>query len=170
MQFNVAQQLKEAIGSTKSYDIEGKLSRRGEIGPVAIRGPISMMRTDRGILVQGSLTASVQCICVRCLTQFDQPEELAIEEEYVPVQDLSAGSARQALEAEGLIINAENLLDLEPALREYIILNTPMKPLCRQDCAGLCSSCGANLNDRRCSCPEPKGDGPGSVCQLLSRP
>ena len=170
MQFNVAQQLRGPIGSTKTYDIECAVSHQGDNGPIAVRGSLSMMRTDRGILVQGTLTASVRCACVRCLVQFDRSVDLDIEEEYFPIGDLSAGSAQETLEAEGLVISTGHLLDLEPTIREYAILSTPMKPLCREGCAGLCPTCGATLNDGQCSCAESAGDGPGTAYQLLSQP
>ncbi|MFQ5934055.1 MAG: DUF177 domain-containing protein [Dehalococcoidia bacterium] len=153
MLFNVSQLLRGHPGSTKSYDIEAEVDRPGEKAPVAIRGPVSLMRTDEGILVSATFHASIPCSCVRCLSAFEQLAELKVEEEYIPVEEVPAGPARDALKAESLIINEQHILDLEPALREYIILSAPMKALCRPDCAGLCTQCGTNLNNSRCSCP-----------------
>ncbi|MFQ5874230.1 MAG: DUF177 domain-containing protein [Dehalococcoidia bacterium] len=152
----MAQQLKGPLGSIKTYDIEGELDCPGDIGPVTVEGPVSLMRTDEGILVSGTLSASIRCTCVRCLSPFVLPTELAVEEEYIPIAEVPAGPAHKALEAERLVINEQHMLDLEPALREYAILSTPMKPLCSQECAGLCSICGANLNEGECHCTGKK--------------
>ena len=162
MQFNVAQQLMGPIGSIKSYDIEAELSEREDMGLVKVKGLISSMRTDEGILVQGDITAFVYSTCVRCLSTFRREVTLRIEDEYLPISAVPPGSSASSLEAEGLLINSAHILDLEPALREYAFLSAPMKPLCRPDCAGLCASCGVNLNERSCSCARQKGMSTGA--------
>ena len=147
MLINVAQMIVGPIGSIRDLDVDVVLAVDEAVRPVTIKGSLSLMRTDGGILVQGILTAVIGCTCVRCLTIFDYGFELEIEDEYVPV-----------LEAEGLLIDSQNLLDLEPALREYAVLNAPLKPLCKPTCAGLCIQCGADLNRARCMCsPPPNG-------------
>ena len=51
-------------------------------------------------------------------------------------------------------------MDLEAIIREQIILMVPLKPLCREDCRGLCPNCGANLNLESCDCKTDKSDSP----------
>ena len=50
-------------------------------------------------------------------------------------------------------IDEHNILDLAEAVRQYALLAMPMKPLCRENCVGLCPTCGCNLNERSCKCP-----------------
>ena len=50
-------------------------------------------------------------------------------------------------------IDEHNILDLGEAIRQYSVMATPAKPLCKEDCAGLCPTCGANLNNGTCGCP-----------------
>ena len=158
MLINVAQMIVGPIGSVRALDVDVELTVDEGMRPVTIKGALSLMRTDGGILVQGILTAVIGCTCVRCLTIFDYGFELEMEEEYVPVREASARTGKIVLEAEGLLIDSQNLLDLEPALREYVVLNAPLKPLCKPACAGLCIQCGADLNRARCMCsPPPNG-------------
>ena len=50
------------------------------------------------------------------------------------------------------VINSEPIIDLNPDIRDEIILGYPMRPLCRSDCRGLCLKCGQNLNEGKCNC------------------
>jgi uncharacterized protein len=92
-----------------------------------------------GVLVSGSATVEVRGECVRCLGDVSDELEVAIQELYVypgvePDDDLAS-------RLEG------DLIDLEPLLRDEVVLDLPFQPLCRDDCSGLCVECGANLND-----------------------
>jgi uncharacterized protein len=155
MLINVAQMIVGPIGSIKNLDVDVELAVDEGVRSATIKGALSLMRTDGGILVQGNLAAVIGCTCVRCLIIFDYGFELEMEEEYVPVREASARTGRIVLETEGLLIDSQNLLDLEPALREYAVLNAPLKPLCNPACAGLCIQCGADLNRARCMCSPP---------------
>jgi uncharacterized protein len=55
-------------------------------------------------------------------------------------------------------IDEHHILDLTEAIRQYTVLAVPMKPLCNENCAGLCPSCGQNLNQGECGCPSPDTD------------
>ena len=92
-----------------------------------------------GVLVSGSATVEVRGECVRCLGEISDDLEVDIQELYVypgvePDDDLAS-------RVEG------DLVDLEPLLRDEVVLDLPFQPLCRDDCLGLCVECGANLND-----------------------
>ena len=79
------------------------------------------------------------------------------EEEYFPVIDVASGGSLPLPDEPGCFTIDEHLiLDLTEAVRQYALLALPMKPLCRQDCAGLCPTCGRNLNQGGCDCP-PQG-------------
>jgi uncharacterized protein len=114
----------------------------GVIG-VPLGSPIELdLRLEsvvEGVLVSGSATVEVRGECVRCLGEVSDELEVAIQELYVypgvePDDDLAS-------RLEG------DLIDLEPLLRDDVVLDLPFQPLCRDDCSGLCVECGANLND-----------------------
>ena len=58
----------------------------------------------------------------------------------------------------GSMLSGYHVLDLTEAMRQYILIAIPMKPLCREDCAELGSSCGSNLNQGECGCPSQPVD------------
>ena len=160
MQFNVAQLLKELIGSIRSYAID-EVVTLPDVGTQPVRGQAKLLRTDRGILAQADLELTVETTCSRCLTSFGFPIQLRIEEVYSPTVDIHSGASISPPEDPGtLTIDEEHVLDLSEAVRQYALLAMPMKPLCRSDCAGLCTRCGQNLNLGPCGCqhqsPDPR--------------
>jgi uncharacterized protein len=91
-----------------------------------------------GVLVTGTAVVRLQGNCARCL------DEISSEEE-IDIQELFCYPGKETDDPEALRIEDE-LIDLEPVLRDAVVLDLPFTPLCRPDCAGLCPECGANLN------------------------
>jgi uncharacterized protein len=132
---NVASLLREPVGSTQTQDISGTLG--GEIEGF-IQGKAKMTRTNRGVLVQCEFDAEVKLICSRCLNAFLCPISFTAEEEFLRLADVSDDSAFSLPEeSEEFTIDDRNVLDLGELIRQYILLNLPMKPLCRPDCPGI---------------------------------
>ena len=92
-----------------------------------------------GILVTGTAVVRLRGNCARCLGEISSTEEVELQELFCyPGKELDDADARHV---EG------ELIDLEPVLRDAVVLDLPFTPLCRPDCAGLCPTCGANLNE-----------------------
>ena len=92
-----------------------------------------------GVLVTGTARVRVEGECVRCLDPVSSEQEVRLQELYLyPDQDLDDEEAERL---EG------DLLDLEPVLRDAVVLALPFQPVCREDCPGLCVECGALLAD-----------------------
>ncbi len=90
-----------------------------------------------GVLASGSAGAMVVGECARCLERIEDDLEVSLQELYVyPESD--------AEEDEASRLDGE-LLDLEPVLRDAVVLALPFRPVCRPDCPGLCAQCGARL-------------------------
>lgn len=115
-----------------------------------LTGSIRATRTPQGILLQADLLAQVNLECVRCLTEFKQGL-------HVEFTELYAFSQRYATDS-GLIMPESGIIDLTPVLRDYILLEIPISPLCRPDCKGLCPICGNNLNESTCHHEDDSGD------------
>ena len=157
VQINVSQQLKAPIGSIRDYGVSEIVETADGSSPV--QGEIRLMRTDRGILVKGTLHTEIERTCSRCLSLFSCPLILNIEEEYFPTTDMFTSASLPLPDEPGCFtIDENNILDLTEAVRQYALLVTPMKPLCREDCAGLCPTCGCNLNQVPCDCPAKPAD------------
>lgn len=148
MQINVAQLIKENVGSIRSLKIDDTVDFNDEeISEYHFQGEVALIRTDRGILVTGILEGNGCLMCSRCLASFGYPLKFKLEEEFQPAIDvISGGHMSPPEDSSTFLIDEHHVIDLNEAVRQYALLNVPMKPLCRPDCAGLCSNCGADLN------------------------
>jgi uncharacterized protein len=95
-----------------------------------------------GVLVSGTIRGLTAGECVRCLGEFDSVVEAELQELYV-----YPGRAPEGVEEDDLREFEADLIDLEPAIRDAVVLALPFQPVCRQDCPGLCAECGARLAD-----------------------
>ena len=157
MRFNVSQLLKEGIGARRNYSLDETLEPLLETGTTRVRGEITLTCMDKGVWVNGPIEANAYSICARCLTTSEHTVRFRVDEEYLPTVDFGSGAPIRAQKRQEVMegtftLDSHHTLDLTEAVRQYVVINLPMKPLCRQNCAGLCSACGANLNDDSCDC------------------
>jgi uncharacterized protein len=151
VQINVSQQLKSSIGTTRNYEVDTTVKVDDET--VEYIGHVRLMKTDRGILLKGTFNTNLFLRCGRCLSTYFYPLSMKIEEEYFPIMDVTTGIMLPAPEEPGsFTIDDHNIMDISEAIRQYTLMALPIKPLCSQDCSGLCPSCGANLNEEKCDC------------------
>ncbi len=158
MQINVARLLKEAIGSTRSYQVSGNIDINSDGNKSKVEGEVRLMRTNRGILVQGELDTGIKLTCSRCLNAFDYPLTLKLEEEYVPSIDVASGAPLSSSESDSFFIDEYHVIDLTEAVRQYALLAAPMMPLCRENCVDLGLSRGRDLNREPGDCSVPTTD------------
>ena len=157
VRINVSQLLKAPIGAARNYELHETVDIAGSSS--LVQGELRLMRTDKGILAQGTLRTEIELTCSRCLSIFNCPLTLKIEEEYFPTTDVVTGAPLSLPdEPYYFTIDEQNILDLTEAIHQYALLNIPMKPLCRQDCASLCSTRGSNLNQAPCNYPPKPAD------------
>jgi uncharacterized protein len=158
MQINVSQLLQEPIGATREVQVDEPVAiEKGRAHQV--RGECQLLRTQRSILAKCRLNTDADLTCSRCLRTFRRPLTLKFEEEYLPTMNIITGAPLEIPEDSGsFTINQQHILDLQEAVRQYALLNTPMKPLCDENCAGLCPRCGKNLNEGPCDCPQQEID------------
>ena len=147
-------------------------------GPLTIN--LNLIQQGNPITVTGTLEGTAIRQCVRCLTDFLDPIEVSLYAEFVRQPDETAKATtesgrkgpkrptetgRDPLETEEdeVYLYQGDHLDLAPMVREQVILAAPMRPLCREDCLGLCPQCGQNLNERACACPPAPAPSPFRV-------
>ena len=101
-----------------------------------------------GVLVSGTALVSVEGECSRCLEQMAFDMEVDLQElfEY-PATDARGKQIAKSDPDDELPKLDGDFLDLEPVLRDAVVLAFPLSPLCNPGCRGLCSECGANLNE-----------------------
>ncbi len=108
-------------------------------GPVVVDARLDVL--SDGIVISGSVHATWKGECRRCLSVVGGPLEVPVQEMY---QNRVTNPDAFALE--------HDHLDLRPMVREALLLDTPVAPLCREDCAGFCPVCGNDRNEQACSC------------------
>ncbi len=127
-------------------------------GAVVFHEPIKFhLRFQKsGLIVEvdGSLAATLTLSCGRCLGQYEQEISETFALTFTP--DAKEHDAEEEIELEadelGLILYRDEVLELTDPLQEQLLMAIPISPLCRQECQGLCSECGVNLNVASCSC------------------
>jgi uncharacterized protein len=170
MRFNVAQLLKEGVGSRRSYSLDETVDTLPESGTTRVWGELVLTCTDKGIWVNGPIETNASGVCSRCLSPAQFQMRFRIDDEYLTTVEIDSGSPINVLEVTdgALTLDSQHTLDLTEAVRQYIIVHLPMKPLCRQGCAGLCSACGANLNDAPCTCSAARDSRWSPLLDLLT--
>ncbi len=110
--------------------------------------------------IRGPLAAAVELECGRCLERYAASLDQELDLFYLP---RSPGQQEEqedevALSDRDVVVGYYDgeRLDLGDVLREQLYLTLPLKRLCREDCRGLCPTCGKNLNTGACGCPPPE--------------
>ena len=98
-----------------------------------------------GVLVTGTAQVVLDGECVRCLEHIEDELVVDLQELYV-YDDIRHDDSDEELDDEASKLE-DDLLDLEPLLRDAVVLALPFQPLCQDDCPGLCVECGARLAD-----------------------
>ncbi len=159
LRLNVGFIVHQTIGYFRDFDFDiPKVTIEPDLHLTGLKGVVRVTRTPQGLLAEVKLSATTQADCVRCLEPFTQP--LAAD-----FSELYAFDKRSVTES-GLILPENGHINLAPVLREFMILDIPIRPLCREDCKGLCSECGTNLN--LSSCEHSISNGSSSFDSLQS--
>jgi uncharacterized protein len=128
-----------------------------DLSPVRWRGQV--VYTDPGYFLRARLSYEQTLGCNRCLKPIVEPVqadvELMILVERHPEEGGEHGLHEQDM---GILYVDDEVLETDPILVEQLQLNVPMKPLCGEDCKGLCPTCGADRNAGECACEEARPD------------
>lgn len=122
-----------------------------------IRLKIQLRRVSRFVETAGSLQTSVRLSCSRCLGDYSHSLTVdfgATFTKTIPAPDAPQEEADVELTAESIDLFQFHgkEIDLTEAIQEQILLSLPLRPLCQEECKGLCSRCGEDLNKRVCGC------------------
>jgi uncharacterized protein len=143
LRINVGFLLNAPISTSREINFDLPSQKLGnDLDLKSLIGKVDLTRTPKGILVEGEFSASFPAECVRCLDEFDQKLHTVFSELYA-FHDNSVTDS-------GLIVPEDANIDLLPLLREYLLIEVPIKLVCREDCKGLCTECGENLNYNTC--------------------
>ncbi|AXH94859.1 YceD family protein [Ornithinimicrobium avium] len=120
---------------------------------------LRMESVVEGVLVTGTVTATASGMCVRCLEDLEVDLEVGLQELFAyperaahhhkvtaPPSRKGGGKDTETDEDEQHVLDGD-LMDLEEVVRDAVVTALPFQPVCRDDCPGLCSECGARLAD-----------------------
>ncbi|TNF56452.1 DUF177 domain-containing protein [bacterium] len=111
------------------------------------------MKFGERVMIEGRAETTATLGCSRCLNNFSFPVNITFNTEYIPLRETGEESEHELTAEEldvGTYINDQ--IDLIEVVRGHILLSLPMKPLCNEQCKGICSHCGKNFNEGDCEC------------------
>ena len=113
---------------------------------------LSVNKVGKEIIVGGRLKAGMALECSRCLKDFRRDLDIPVNVVYHPIEEVDG--ERHALKDDEMDMGfyQGEELDLQELLKEQILLNREMKPLCNEQCRGICPKCGTDLNTEQCNC------------------
>jgi len=162
--------LRTQLGATAPCHLQGLFDPSGELkapvpgesevpdgGEVIFDGTVESI--PKGIVASGRVTTTWEGVCRRCAVDVGGEIDVAVRERFIE---------KAAPEDEAYLLKGD-LVDLGPMIRDAVVLELPIAPLCHEGCKGLCTQCGADLNEGPCGCEAP-GDPRWATLDVLRRP
>jgi len=140
---NVGFIVHEEIGYSHKFPLEYDKAVLGEdLILENFNAMIVIDRAQQGLVVQGEFSGDTALECVRCLKPYTQH----LQGDWTELYAFNEKSVSES----GLLMPDDGHIDFTPVLREYALLEVPIKALCKPDCKGLCAECGQDLNIKDC--------------------
>jgi uncharacterized protein len=158
------------LGKQYHYEISEPAIESEDVHCVEpVVGSIDFANTGRHIVARGVFKTAVAFECSRCLAELTLPVAVKIEEQFPisNIQAIMAGHGEEIEEEEQEPLFQDNVFDLTEFIRQMILVETPIRPLCSETCKGLCPMCGKNLNEGPCDCPTDLGASPFAVLREM---
>ncbi len=141
-------------------DLTDVLPKDGSLtgyGPLSVQ--LEARDVDGAAVVEGNLELDVELSCSRCLTAVHDHVEIPFHETFVKGEENAAEEPDEEDEdADDVLYVSGDRIELKPFLAESVMFSLPYIPLCKEDCKGLCPSCGTDRNERECGCRTDKID------------
>lgn len=178
--------LKHNLGDRRHFQLAEKISPEtgSELLELVQPVKVSLDITNCGayLQAQGTIVTVIKLNCGRCLKAYEYLVETEFNENYYPVEvrknnQKSISNKHPVVEDDDLEISNEasaekvffsgNFINVEPEVFSSIQLSLPMRQVCSEECRGLCSECGINLNDEQCDCQHDELDPRMAALQKL---
>lgn len=140
LRINIGFLLNQSVGTSHDFDFDfDRVKLPPDIELSDFSGTAHITRTRQGLLVEGDFMGEAQQECVRCLTDVQQPLRTQFQELYA--------FKNHPISESGLTVPDDGYIDLGPIVGDYLVIEIPINPTCREECRGLCLICGMNLNE-----------------------
>jgi uncharacterized protein len=161
----------DSPGASRSVQLALPAPEGFDVPLVRVREPLHLAGVVEsvvdGLLVRGTLEGRVEVSCARCLEPLTEQVASDVAELFADPSTLDADE-RADLDDGYEITDAQ--IDLDALVRDALAPALPSRPLCREDCAGLCAQCGANRNEVACGCVDDTTDGRWAALEGLQLP
>ncbi len=151
LRINVGFIINLPVGESRDFSLDiSRIYLKPDLELSNLNGGVRITRTAQGLLTHVILNALTPSECVRCLANFNLPLHVDFSEHYA--------FSENSLEEGGMLLPENAQLDLSAVIREYMLLDIPISPLCKPDCKGLCPICGENQNEITCDHGDAEGN------------
>ncbi len=145
MKLDVKKLVFSEVGAKESLNLELFNEKEDdEVLAERIKGTLNLTKLEEEILAQFSGSVKTKVICDRCLSEYGTEVPLNFSQEYLidqtPDEDIK------------LLVTNDYKIDIGEPIRQEILSALPIKKLCKNECKGICISCGMNLNVEKCNC------------------
>ncbi|QQS41572.1 MAG: DUF177 domain-containing protein [Acidobacteriota bacterium] len=143
--------------SVEPSDIELETDLARVKDDISAKGAVSS--EDHYTVIEAEIVAPLEIDCSRCLERIPSVHEFVFKSAFASAEQLNE-EVEVELDLQDLELSfaEDDEIDLRDVIREQIVLNLPARPLCREDCKGLCEVCGGNLNKVSCDCKQEETD------------
>jgi len=159
--------------SVETFPVLAEMVAGGECEFAApIRSALRALRIGDMVELDGDVETSVRLPCSRCLQPFETPLKSRFALTYMRrttdvLEDTEAREVELNAEDMGIVYFQGEKIDLKDTIQEQVVMEFPIRALCKQDCKGLCSECGADLNVDPCNCDRSSPPGRFAVLKNL---
>jgi len=162
-------ELLDSPGSQRTYQLDNRFPHLDGIELSSpVRGVLTIRNSRRHIVVSGTIQSTAHLVCSRCLGEVDEFLEEEVEAICPIAQSAGGMGGRLAPEdAEQADLFDATYLLVDELIRQTLSPAVSMKPLCKEDCRGICAGCGVNLNEEPCRCSAREIDPRLAVLEAL---
>jgi uncharacterized protein len=163
----------ELENSVEVFPILTEMVANGECEFVTpLRAALRALRIGDLVEIDGTIETSVRLPCSRCLQPFEAPLKSSFALTYMQqaadvIEDTEPREVELSAEDVGIVYFQGEKINLKDAIQEQVVMEFPLRPLCKLDCKGLCPKCGADLNEDPCDCDQKPSPGKFDVLKNL---
>jgi len=163
MDLDLEKALDEPVDLSHRFDVTSQRLERDDVlslSPVSFSG--HLRKADTGFVLDGQLSFDGTTTCARCLKPVSFRRSGPVSWVFAPSHEKNAVGEDEEVELSArdldIVWYDDFVVPFDPLIDEQVLLELPMKALCRDDCRGLCPMCGSDRNVAACSCVEPTDD------------
>ncbi len=150
---------RDGLDINEIFDVDPKdlVEKSSFLDPVSAE--VRIIRSGDKIVVRGNVKTTIELECTRCLAPYSEKIDSSFDLVFFPEEVVTFEEEIELKEEDlNTLYYKEGIIDIDRIIIDQINLSIPFKPLCSEECKGLCPVCGKNLNEGPCGCEVKKSD------------